>query len=506
MKKTLLSLFAFSGLLASAQITDVALSSSQTTVTIGNGTTITTDGSQLGYNYLLRDNSDNSLIGFPVLGTGGDLTFNTGPINVNTTYNVLASNAITLQLNNNSSSISFTNNSRTIDKEITVAAWVKTTGPNGLLRNIVQQYGGTGEDAGYILRMNTQGKVSFTGRDQSTNYRTSGESAVNIADDQWHYVVGSANVTNGLWSIYVDGNLENSQVNTGGVSLTTSSSILKIGGTFSTSKAIIGDVRDVTIWNRTLLASEVTSNFSGCISGSEVNVVGHFPLNEGQGSTILDYSSIAINGTANYLGSNPYPWITETTTCRDSLLMSQLITVNVSNSILVNSINVQGQGGASVVTTDYGTLQMEATTYPTNADDGSYTWSVINGTGSATISANGILSDVHNGTVTVKATANDISGTSGTAIINISNQSVEISESLNKKVKVYPNPVENQLFIDLEKLQAMKINIVDYSGRIIKEIISSDTKSIDVSELKQGIYLLKIYTKGNIYTNQFIKK
>ena len=68
------------------------------------------------------------------------------------------------------------------------------------------------------------------------------------------------------------------------------------------------------------------------------------------------------------------------------------IDVGVSYSLncmidLVNSITVQGQAGASVITTQGGTLQMEANVLPTYADDDSYAWSVSNGTGSASIDA-----------------------------------------------------------------------------------------------------------------------
>ncbi|MEZ4928931.1 MAG: Ig-like domain-containing protein [Chitinophagales bacterium] len=55
------------------------------------------------------------------------------------------------------------------------------------------------------------------------------------------------------------------------------------------------------------------------------------------------------------------------------------------------------------------------------------TWSVANGTGSATIDANG-LPALTNGTVTVTATANDGSGISGTKDITISNQGTAIKD------------------------------------------------------------------------------
>jgi hypothetical protein len=75
-------------------------------------------------------------------------------------------------------------------------------------------------------------------------------------------------------------------------------------------------------------------------------------------------------------------------------------------NVLVTSVTVSGTSGASTITINGGTLQMTATVLPANATDKTVVWSVINGTGQATISSTGLLTAVRNGTVTVVATAN----------------------------------------------------------------------------------------------------
>jgi hypothetical protein len=77
-----------------------------------------------------------------------------------------------------------------------------------------------------------------------------------------------------------------------------------------------------------------------------------------------------------------------------------------SGVIPATSVTVNGTAGASTITVNAGTLQMIATVLPANATDKTVTWSVVNGTGQATISATGLLSAIRNGTVTVVATAN----------------------------------------------------------------------------------------------------
>lgn len=88
----------------------------------------------------------------------------------------------------------------------------------------------------------------------------------------------------------------------------------------------------------------------------------------------------------------------------------------------VDSIHVAGTGGATTITVDNGTLQMLDTIWPEDADFQNVTWSVIPGTGTATIDQDGLLRAVTDGTVAVRATAQDGSGVYGEDTITLSNQ------------------------------------------------------------------------------------
>ena len=85
--------------------------------------------------------------------------------------------------------------------------------------------------------------------------------------------------------------------------------------------------------------------------------------------------------------------------------------------------SVMGIDNVSVkqVLSTSGTLQMIATITPSNATNQVITWSVTNGSGSATINSSGLLTGVSAGTVTVRATATDGSGVYGTAVITLLN-------------------------------------------------------------------------------------
>ena len=96
----------------------------------------------------------------------------------------------------------------------------------------------------------------------------------------------------------------------------------------------------------------------------------------------------------------------------DQVFMVSLI-ITISNQIVpVTGITVTGAGGATIITSENGTLQLSAAILPANATNKSVTWSLINGTGQATINSSGLVTAISNGTVTARATANDGSGIS----------------------------------------------------------------------------------------------
>ncbi len=120
--------------------------------------------------------------------------------------------------------------------------------------------------------------------------------------------------------------------------------------------------------------------------------------------------------------------VTARATANDGSGVYGQITITISGQLVpVTGITVSGAGGSSTITTDNGTLQLTASVSPSNATDKTVTWSIINGTGQATISSTGLVTAVSNGTVTARATANDGSGVYGQITITISGQLVPVT-------------------------------------------------------------------------------
>ncbi len=77
----------------------------------------------------------------------------------------------------------------------------------------------------------------------------------------------------------------------------------------------------------------------------------------------------------------------------------------------------------------------------------------------------------------------------------------DMIEEIGSKVEIYPNPVNDILYIEAET-ETLTIEIYDVYGRV-QNLRNSETQklrnSIDLSDLKSGIYFVKINTeKGNI--------
>lgn len=105
--------------------------------------------------------------------------------------------------------------------------------------------------------------------------------------------------------------------------------------------------------------------------------------------------------------------VTVVATANDGSEVTGALEITITDQpILVESIAVSSENDLSMITIEE-TLQFSATITPTNSTDPGVTWSVSEGTGAATISAEGLLTPASLGEVTVIATANDGSGVTG---------------------------------------------------------------------------------------------
>lgn len=205
---------------------------------------------------------------------------------------------------------------------------------------------------------------------------------------------------------------------------------------------------ELAIWDVALSAAEVIQlgGFASNVLVAEINVsgTGGVSIIDTQSGTlqmiaevlpedatnkVVDWSviegtggaTISVDGLLTAV-KNGTVTVNATSTDGSNIVGSTEITISNQAVILVTSITVTSESGASTITNKGGTLQMIATVLPENATEKAVTWSVTNGTGQASISAEGLLAAIADGTVTAKATSTDGSNISGTMLITISNQ------------------------------------------------------------------------------------
>ncbi len=156
----------------------------------------------------------------------------------------------------------------------------------------------------------------------------------------------------------------------------------------------------------------------------------------------------------------------------------------------VESVTVSGEGGATAVPVG-GTLQMAAEVLPAEADysDVVY-WSVVPGTGDATIDDDGILTGDTVGTVTVIASASDDSQVVGTMQVSVS-WPEGIQQNAVNTLKVYPNPAVNELNVVLTR-ENSTVAIYNSVGMKMEEVTVTGTEhKFNISSYASGIYFVK---------------
>lgn len=77
----------------------------------------------------------------------------------------------------------------------------------------------------------------------------------------------------------------------------------------------------------------------------------------------------------------------------------------------------------------------------------------------------------------------------------------------NDSIKIYPNPFNSTLKIDIENsLLPLKISMYNSSGQMIYSNVFNLTEfNINMTDLESGIYILKIENKGIIFTEKIFK-
>ena len=77
----------------------------------------------------------------------------------------------------------------------------------------------------------------------------------------------------------------------------------------------------------------------------------------------------------------------------------------------------------------------------------------------------------------------------------------DVPEEVVEAISVYPNPVKDQLFVKAKNLQSVEVyNIV---GQLL---VSSAESVLNLSELTEGIYFVRVVCEGGMFTKRIVKQ
>lgn len=172
--------------------------------------------------------------------------------------------------------------------KFTFNSWIKTSASTSY-QTIFEQ---VGSDVGELTRIIyvDGSRVGIVLSSDGQMFDGDNESSSDVNDGSWHYVsfvIDGADIY-----IYIDGVLDSNHTNTTFSSATASTSDGYIGGNFSSSY-FNGNIAELTLWNKTLTQTEIQELMISSPDINDSNLIAYWPLNEGAGIILKDYS---ING------------------------------------------------------------------------------------------------------------------------------------------------------------------------------------------------------------------
>jgi uncharacterized protein YjdB len=146
-------------------------------------------------------------------------------------------------------------------------------------------------------------------------------------------------------------------------------------------------------------------------------------------------------------------------------------------------------------------LHLTATVLPQNATNKTVRWSSSN-PNIASISTTGLVKALSAGSVEISATTVD-GGFKEVCIIQISNPTGIETDNNTTHIHLSPNPASKELYVDLPTNSNFEVEVVSSVGISVLQVTNNN--NINIENLANGLYMIKITQGKNIYLSKFIK-
>ena len=89
-------------------------------------------------------------------------------------------------------------------------------------------------------------------------------------------------------------------------------------------------------------------------------------------------------------------------------------------------------------------------------------------------------------------------------LISMKYNGTDVTETDDSFVKIYPNPTQNELYIECEKMK--EISLVTINGQVIStKSVDADSYILDMEDFVPGVYFLRITTEEKTFVNKVIR-
>lgn len=86
--------------------------------------------------------------------------------------------------------------------------------------------------------------------------------------------------------------------------------------------------------------------------------------------------------------------------------------------------------------------------------------------------------------------------------LTLSNSNFEIANN----IKMYPNPTNNIVTVDVNNLTNAKLQVLDITGKILRnQVLNTSSNTVDVQQLPSGMYLFKVSSNEGTATSKIVK-
>lgn len=360
----------------------------------------------------------------------------------------------------------------------TVEAWIKLpTTTAG--ENLVTTWGSDNVNGGrFTVRINNMSglyKLRIENKGGGVN------GTVTLNDGNWHHIAVTYDnsLSTNKYKLYVDGNLD-TQGDIGTATNTVALTNMIIGRRINPSLGgfFNGSIDEIRVWDKALTLTEIQANKNYQFCTAPANLKAYFKMNEGT----INSNNTTVTSIASSVGSY----------------------TGALNSFTLNGTASNFTTGSSSVNTPSinNNVTVSGSTITAAQAGAAYQWvNCSNGTAITGATTQSFIPSVA-GNYSVMITLAGCTQTSSCQLVTLRVHDVDAIPEL----KISPNPTSGILKITA-KNEIEKVEITNFAGqRLMSFQPNSVNTEINISQLKEGVYLVKVSSKQQTQVYKIIKK